>query len=78
MPYSWENECLQKYGEEITANLVKQQKQYEKEHEGNNCHNCGTGNEGSIVVLEDGTPHLMHFGLWPDECCAYCGRHQYE
>ena len=73
MIYKWENESLEKYGEEVTAKLIKSQKRYEEQKEGNNCKHCGTGNHGAIIEANDGTPFLMRFGLWSNGRCDYCG-----
>lgn len=73
MTYKWEKESLEKYGEEVTLNLIKRQKEYEEEEKDNNCDHCGKGNEGVIVELKNGTPTMMHCGLWVDGICKYCG-----
>jgi hypothetical protein len=75
MTYSWEQKSLEKYGEEVTLNLIKRQKEYEEEEKDNDCNNCGKGNEGAIIEWEVGKPIVMHYGLWTDSICNYCGKH---
>ncbi|MBX9158368.1 hypothetical protein ACTFR8_22480 [Bacillus cereus group sp. MYBK15-3] len=74
MSYTWEKESLEKYGEEATAGLIKQQQTYEEKKKDNDCEHCGKGNEGSIIERKDGTPFIMHFGLWTRDRCGYCGK----
>lgn len=76
MGYSWEKESLEKYGEDATKELIKQQQQYEEKKKDNDCEHCGKGNEGSVIPRTDGTPLIMHFGLWTRNNCNYCGRHE--
>ncbi|MFD1676088.1 hypothetical protein [Alicyclobacillus fodiniaquatilis] len=77
MDYKQEKESLQKYGEKVTSNLIKRQQEYEKEQKDNKCMKCGKGNQGSIVEWNDGTPFLMHYGLWTAEgVCHFCGKDQ--
>ncbi|MFS1518539.1 hypothetical protein V1503_19060 [Bacillus sp. SCS-151] len=75
MAYTWEKECLEKFGEEVTANLIKRQQEYEREKKDNDCNKCGKGNEGCINEWTGGRPVLMHYGLWVDGVCDYCGKH---
>lgn len=67
--------------------IEEQQAEYLKEHEGNPCDYCGTGNKGSVITMEDGTEFLMHYGLWNVlfnddgsyvERCMKCGRKVYH
>lgn len=74
--YTWEKESLEKYGKEITLRLIKRQQEYEKENINNDCKTCGKENEGAIIEWEDGKPIIMHYGLWTDNRCNYCGKHQ--
>jgi hypothetical protein len=76
MVYKWEKESLQKYGEEVTLNLIKNQKEYEEKKKDNDCEHCGKGNEGAIIEMKDGRPFLMRYGLWSNGRCNYCGKHQ--
>lgn len=72
--YKWENESLNKYGEKVTLNLIKKQQAYEKEHKNNDCKHCGKDNEGSIVELKNNHPSIIHYGLWVNGTCSFCGR----
>lgn len=76
MAYSWEEKTLEKYGKEITLQLIKRQKEYEKENKDNDCNHCGKGNEGAIIewTNHEGEkyPIVMHYGLWTDGRCNYC------
>lgn len=73
--YIWVEDSLQKYGKEVTENLIKRQKEYEEEERDNDCKYCGRGNEGVVIEWEDGKPGLMHCGLWTeDKGCNFCGR----
>lgn len=76
MAYKWEKESLQKYGEEVTRNLIIQQEEYEAVKKDNDCEYCGKGNEGAIIEWGAGIPFIMHYGLWSNGRCNYCGRHQ--
>lgn len=75
MAYKWEQESLQKYGEEVTQNLINEQKKYEEVKKDNDCNHCGKGNEGAIIELKNGTPFIMHYGLWSNGRCSFCGRY---
>lgn len=70
--YNWENESLNKYGEKITSNLIKEQQTYEEEHKNNNCKYCGKSNEGSVIDFGN-NPHIVHYGIWVNGCCNFCG-----
>ncbi|WP_310877123.1 hypothetical protein [Priestia megaterium] len=72
--YKWEKECLEKYGEEVTQQMIKMQKDYEAKKGNNDCSGCGTANEGAIVEMKPNEPFLMHYGLWSRGRCNYCGR----
>lgn len=74
MAYKWEKESLQKYGEEVTQHLIKQQEKYEAMKKDNDCNHCGKGNEGAIIEGRDGKPFILHYGLWSNGRCYYCGR----
>ncbi|MED4455617.1 hypothetical protein [Metabacillus fastidiosus] len=74
MAYKWEKESLEKYGEEVTRNLIIQQEKYETVHKDNDCKHCGKGNEGAIIEFGNGTPFIMHYGLWSNGRCNFCGR----
>ncbi|MNW59776.1 hypothetical protein D3C74_377160 [compost metagenome] len=75
MKYKWEEECLKKYGEEVTQELINEQKKYEEMKKDNDCKHCGKGNEGAIVETKGGTPVIMRYGLWCKGRCQICGRH---
>lgn len=74
--YKWEKESLSKYGEEVTLNLIEQQKQYEETEKHNNCEGCGKDNEGAIAELKSGKPFILHYGLWANGRCTFCGKHE--
>ncbi|KFN13751.1 hypothetical protein [Bacillus pseudomycoides] len=75
MAYKWEKESLQKYGEEVTRNLIIQQKRHEEMHKDNDCENCGKGNKGAMIEPKNGEPFILHFGLWSSSGrCWECGR----
>ncbi|PGT89837.1 hypothetical protein [Bacillus thuringiensis] len=74
MAYNWEKESLEKYGEKATLELISQQQEYEVKHKDNDCKHCGKGNEGSIIPRDDGSPFILHFGLWSGKRCTYCGK----
>lgn len=76
MAIKWGEECLQKYGEEVSLNLIKQQQEYEKENVNNDCIHCGKLNKGTIAELKKGTPFVIHYGLWVDGRCSFCGRYE--
>ncbi|MCK1999784.1 hypothetical protein MZM54_00120 [[Brevibacterium] frigoritolerans] len=78
MQYTWVKESLQKYGEEVTSQLVKQQQAYEIENRDNDCTTCGRKNEGAPIEWEKGKPFIMHFGIWVDDYCKVCGKHMDE
>ena len=75
MPYKWEKESLQKYGEQATQNLIAGQRRYEEQHKDNDCKHCGKGNEGAIIEWGNGNPFIMHYGLWSNGRCEFCGRY---
>lgn len=70
--YKWEKSSYEKYGEEVTLSLIKEQQEYEHEKKDNNCSSCGYKNDGTIVELNCGTPILIHYGLWSGETCLIC------
>ena len=75
MLYKWEKEASEKFGKEITRNLIAMQKRYEKMKGENNCTECGTGNHGSLIVGKNGIPYILHFascGIY----CFTCGKKQ--
>ena len=72
MSYTWVEESLRKYGEIETLRLIKQQQEYEERNADNDCKYCGRENKGSVIDW-NGTPVIMHFGLWPDGNCSICG-----
>lgn len=74
MTYNWENEALEKYGEEARKKLIAQQKRYESMNQGNDCEYCGVNNHGSIFEGKDGNHYIIHFGLWSNNRCNYCRR----
>ncbi|MEI5915111.1 hypothetical protein [Bacillus albus] len=74
MTYKWEKESLEKYGKEITQNLISQQKKYESMKIDNDCEHCGRRNEGAMIEPKNGAPFILHFGLWSNGRCNYCGR----
>lgn len=60
-----------------------QRNKWKQDHAGNDCKYCGMGNEGSVVEGPDGSPLVIHYGLWHQyyhedgsrtEVCAYCNR----
>ncbi|PHG64081.1 hypothetical protein [Bacillus toyonensis] len=75
MAYKWEKESLQKYGEEVTQNLISKQKEYEAVKKDNDCKHCGKGNEGAMIEWGDGIPFIMRYGLWSNGRCNYCGEY---
>jgi len=75
LTYPWVTEGLEKYGEETTLQLIRSQKEHEKEQENNDCECCGKGNKGAIVDWGDKRPFICHFGIWEDGYCSTCGKH---
>lgn len=79
MAYKWENESLEKYGKEVTQNLINQQKEYETVNKDNDCQHCGKGNEGTIIeVGKKRVPIIMRYGLWSNGRCHFCGKYTNE
>jgi hypothetical protein len=72
--YKWEKESLEKYGKESTDKLIKNQQEYEKINPDNDCNYCGIGNEGTIIEFDNGSPYIMHYGLWSNGRCKFCGK----
>ena len=79
MKYTWENESLEKYGEEITMQLIEQENRYAMKKEGNNCSSCGINSVSAIIEADNGKPFIMHYGNFrysqgKHKCCE-CGKH---
>lgn len=78
MVYKWKNEALEKYGEEITLNLIQQQKRYEEKNHDNDCEGCGINNEGTVIDSGDSKPYIMHYGNFSysngKHRCRDCGK----
>ncbi|MGR9635293.1 hypothetical protein ACU82A_30380 [Bacillus cereus] len=62
MTYKWEKESLEKYGKEITQNLISQQKKYESMKIDNDCEHCGRRNEGAMIEPKKWC--TFYFAFW--------------
>lgn len=61
--YNWQSEAVEKYGQEVTNKLIEEQQRYEAMKKGNNCTSCGTGNQGSVVYIEEiKRPMIVRYG----------------